>query len=92
MQQLSLKPELLNACPWARSPHYGHGVVLAVPVPLPLGLAPWLLAQGWQFKALACDRNQTAVWLVGGNPESLLCWLPAPPNHGSNTPGNLLPW
>lgn len=90
--QLSLKPALLTDCPWARRPHAGAGVVLAVPKPLPLGLAPWLRSQGWQLAAFAEDREQAAALLMGGDAEALLSWLPQPPSTGSNTPGNLLPW
>ena len=87
MQQLELtpKPEILNACPWAR-PHrdgVACGVVLAVPAPLPYGLAPWLRAEGWRCKAVAADRGQYAA---------LLGWVPRPESHGSLTAGNYLPW
>ena len=90
--QLSLRPEPLNICPWARRPKYGAGVVLAVPVPLSLGLAPWLREHGWEMKAFAIDRGQAAAWLVGGNAEELLAWMPEPQSQGSQTAGNLLPW
>ena len=90
--QLALKPTPLSACPWVRHPYAGPGVVLAVPKPLPLGLAPWLRERRWRLKGYAEDRGQAAVWLVGGNPNELLSWLPHPPTAGSNTPGNLLPW
>ena len=92
MQQLSLRPEPLNPCPWARRPKYGTGVVLAVPMPLPVGLAPWLRSQGWSLKEFAVDRGQAAAWLVGGNDAELLSWMPGPPAQGSRTPGNHLPW
>ena len=96
MQQLELKlkPDILNACPWAR-PHrdgVACGVVLAVPLRLPYGLAPWLRAQGWQSKAVAQDRGQYAARLVGGCAVELLGWLPRPESHGSLTAGNYLPW
>ncbi|MEO0487956.1 MAG: hypothetical protein AAFZ49_00180 [Cyanobacteria bacterium J06659_2] len=90
--QLLLKPAPLNDCPWARRPHAGPGVVLAVPKPLPLGLAPWLRSQGWVLLSFAEDRGQAAALLAGGDEAALLSWLPQPPSHGSNTPGNLLPW
>mgnify|MGYP006287565919 CR=1 len=89
---LSLKPEPLKACPWARKPRYGPGVVLALPMPLPYGFAPWLRAQGWRMEEFAIDRGQAAALLVGCPPEDILNWVPKPPSHGSNTPGNLLPW
>ena len=96
MQQLELKPkpDILNACPWAR-PHrdgVACGVVLAVPLQLPYGLAPWLHSQGWQSKAVAQDRGQYAALLVGGCAVELLGWLPRPESHGSLTAGNYLPW
>ena len=90
--QLSLKPDILDACPWARSPRNGQGIVLAIPKPLPLGLAPWLLEQGWQLADYAEDRGQAAVWLVGGNTGDLLAWLPPPASAGSRTAGLYLPW
>ena len=83
---------MLNACPWARLPRAGEGVVLAIPKPLPLGLAPWLLKQGWQLAGYAEDRDQAAVWLVGGKAEELLSWLPEPTSAGSRTAGLYLPW
>ena len=92
MHQLLFKPEQLHACPWARRPRHSAGAVLAVPMPLPLGLAPWLRSQGWELKAFAIDRGQAAAWLVGGNAEELLAWMPSPRNEGSQTAGNLLPW
>ena len=96
MQQLKLKPkpDVLNACPWARPHRDGivHGVVLAVPAPLPYGLAPWLRAQGWRSKAVATDRGQYAALLIGGCAVELLGWLPRPESHGSYTAGNYLPW
>ena len=91
-QQLSLKPEILNACPWARPPSAGEGVVLAVCEPPPHGLASWLRSRGWRLREYAKDRGQAAVWLVGGNPNELLLWLPPPPSQGSRTPGNYLPF
>ncbi|MBE9070565.1 hypothetical protein IQ260_28385 [Leptolyngbya cf. ectocarpi LEGE 11479] len=96
MQQLELKPkpDILNACPWAR-PHrdgLACGVVLAVPLRLPYGLAPWLRAQGWRSKAVAADRGQYAVLLAGGCAVELLSWVPRPESHGSLTAGNYLPW
>ncbi|NEP15438.1 MAG: hypothetical protein F6J97_00875 [Leptolyngbya sp. SIO4C1] len=94
MKQLELnpKPDILNACAWARLPHRGAGIVLAVPKPLPLGLAPWLRSQGWQLAGYAEDRGQAAVWLIGGVEADLLGWLPRPRSEGSRTAGNLLPW
>lgn len=96
MQQLELKPkpDVLNACPWAR-PHYSGvrcGVVLAIPAKLPYGLAPWLKEQGWQSMSVAEDRGQFAALLVGGCAVELLGWLPRPESHGSCTAGNYLPW
>ena len=96
MEQLELntKPDILNACPWAR-PHrdgVAYGVVLAVPALLPYGLAPWLRERGWQSKAVAIDRGQYAALLVGGCAVELLSWLPRPESHGSETAGNYLPW
>ncbi|EKU97583.1 hypothetical protein Lepto7375DRAFT_6787 [Leptolyngbya sp. PCC 7375] len=95
MEQLELdpKPGQLKPCPWAR-PHrdgVGIGVVLAVPCPLPYGLAPWLRSQGWIMEA-ACDRNQWAVLVKGPGCERLLHWLKPPAGHGSYTAGNYLPW
>lgn len=90
--QLSFRPDPLDACPWARRPKYGAGVVLAVPMPLPYGLAPWLRSQGWRMHKFAIDRGQAALWLVGGNDADLLAWMPGPPSQGSRTPGNYLPW
>ncbi len=90
--QLELKPTVLIGCPWARRAHDGAGIVLAVPKPLPLGLAPWLREQGWQFAGYAEDRGQAAIRLIGGNAVALLCWLSGPPGRGSRTPGNYLPW
>jgi hypothetical protein len=92
MQQLKLKPEELNACPWARPSSAGEGVVLALPQPLTPGLAPWLRSRGWRLKEFAIDRGQAAAWLVGGNANELLFWLPPPPSQGSRTPGNYLPF
>ena len=69
-----------------------RGVVLAVPVPLPPGLAPWLRSRSWHAKANAWDRNQLALLLVGGNAKELLSLVPKPPGHGSFTPGAYLPW
>ena len=96
MQQLELnpKPSQLEACPWARPHHLGvnYGIVLAVPAPLPYGLATWLRAQGWQSKAVANDRGQYAALLVGGCAVELLSWVPRPESHGSETAGNYLPW
>ena len=92
MQQLELKPKILNACPWARPSSAGEGVVLALPQPLTPGLAPWLRSRGWRLKEFATDRGQAAAWLVGGNAAELLMWLPPPPSQGSRTPGNYLPF
>ena len=92
MQQLTVKPACLNGCPWARPARTGYGVVLAVCEPLPDGLAPWLRGQGWRLQEYAKDQGQAMVWLVGGNPNDLLAWLPRPPSHGSMTPGVLLPF
>lgn len=92
MKKLKPKPEKLKACPWARPPRSGKGVVLAIREPLPYGLAPWLRSQGWQLKEYAKDRGQAAVWLVGGNANELLDCLPSPPSQGSRTPGNYLPF
>ena len=95
-QQLELKPKpaILNACPWAR-PHrdgVACGVVLAVPLQLPYGLADWLRENNWQSKAVAADRGQYAALLVGGCAVELLGWVPRPESHGSLTAGNYLPW
>ena len=95
MKQLELepKPGQLDACPWARPHRDGVrlGVVLAVPCPLPYGLAPWLHGQGWTTEA-ASDRGQWAVLIQGPGAERLLGWLPRPEGHGSLTAGNYLPW
>ena len=95
MNQLELdpKPEQLEQCPWAR-PHrdgVSLGVVLAVPCPLPYGLAPWLLEQGWRME-VGCDRNQWAALVKGPGAERLLSWFKPPAGHGSQTAGNYLPW
>jgi len=92
MTQLMLRPEMLQACPWARPARDRTGVVLAVPLPLPLGLAPWLKAQGWELAGYAEDRGQAAVKLTGGATADILGWLPQPTHAGSRTAGNLLPW
>ena len=92
MKQLTIKPTQLEQCPWARPAYQRLGVVLAIPKPLPLGLAPWLLSRGWRLAGYAEDRGQSAALLVGGNPADLLTWLPPPPKRGSQTPGEFLPW
>ncbi|MEM0978648.1 MAG: hypothetical protein AAGH78_00100 [Cyanobacteria bacterium P01_H01_bin.58] len=66
--------------------------MLAVPAPLPYGLATWLREQSWQSKAVAADRRQYAALLVGGCAVELLGWMPRPESHGSLTAGNYLPW
>ena len=95
-QQLELKPKptILNAYPWARPHRDGvtYGVVLAVPLQLPYGLADWLRENNWQSKAVAADRGQYAALLVGGCSVELLGWVPRPESHGSLTAGNYLPW
>ncbi len=96
MEQLELKPKpkILNDCPWAR-PHrdgVAYGVVLAIPIPWPRELAPWLRENGWWPKAVAADRGQYAALLVGGCAVELLGWVPRPEGHGSLTAGNYLPW
>ncbi|MGD1949369.1 MAG: hypothetical protein ACFB14_06955 [Leptolyngbyaceae cyanobacterium] len=65
---------------------------IAVPAPLPYGLATWLRAQGWQSKAVAADRGQYAALLVCGCAVELLNWVPRPESHRSYTEGNYLPW
>ena len=87
-------PKNLYRCPWARpARHWPRGVVLALPATGPtLGIAPWLREQGWRLVDSAEDRGQQALLLAGGSPDTLLSVLPKPPSHGSNTPGNLLPW
>lgn len=87
-------PKNLYRCPWARAARRRPGrVVLAMPKTGPIeGIAPWLREQGWQVADRAEDRGQYVLLLEGGNPNSLLTLLPKPPSHGSNTPGNLLPW
>ncbi|MEM9814971.1 MAG: hypothetical protein AAF827_00955 [Cyanobacteria bacterium P01_D01_bin.6] len=92
MNQLELKSEELNDCPWARPSSAGEGVVLALPQPLTPGLAPWLRSRGWRLREYAKDRGQAAAWMVGGNTKELLMWLPPPPSQGSRTPGNYLPF
>ncbi|NEQ53023.1 MAG: hypothetical protein F6K11_23265 [Leptolyngbya sp. SIO3F4] len=95
MEQLELdpKPRQLEGCPWARPHRYGVrlGVVLAVPCPLPYGLALWLHRQGW-ITETACDRNQWAALVKGPGAERLLSWFKPPAGHGSQTAGNYLPW
>lgn len=92
MQQLSLQPDPLKVCPWAREAWGKHGTVLAVPDDPPLELLQWLGKTSWRLRDMAKDRGQAALLLAGDNPETLTLWLPPPPSHGSNTPGNLLPW
>lgn len=92
MKQLELKPEALNDCQWARPSSAGEGIVLAVREPMTHGLAPWLHSRGWRLREYAKDRGQAAAWMVGGNAQELLLWLPPPPSQGSRTPGNYLPF
>jgi len=89
--QLELAPNCLLACPWARAAA-GGGVVLAVPEPLPDGLAAYLLGAGWQLAGYAKDGGQAAVKLVGGDAAALLGQVPQPASQGSRTAGNYLPW
>lgn len=90
--ELQPPPPHLAACLWARRGHT-HGLVLAVPEPLPVGLSRWLRQHGWELRGYARDRGQAAVLLAGGdNAGELLSWVPAPRTQGSNTAGNLLPW
>lgn len=96
MQQLSLLAgsERLSACPWARrhKQNVRGYVVLAVPERLPVGLADWLRAEGWQLEGYASDRGQGAVLLRGGDVAALLRMMRGPASHGSYTAGNYLPW
>lgn len=76
---------------WARAASQGRpGAVVAV-------VGPWqdeLPALCTRFRIAGCATCPTTgalcLWLLDA--DDLLLLAPAPPKHGSNTPGVLLPW
>ena len=82
-----------RAARWARKAHTGRGVTVALPNPLPLGVAQELLAAGLKLKRSELKDNWAAV-LLDGPEESkaqLLAAVKPPKSRGSRTEGNLLP-
>lgn len=81
------------AAKWARTAWSGGGVVLALPCPLPYGVAAELLAAGLQLKK-AHQTGDTVAVLLDGPSEAkaeLLAAVKPPQSRGSRTEGNLLP-
>ena len=78
---------------WARRSHSGAGVVVALPVPLPLGVADELRGEGLTAKQFFPMAGAVAVLFEGsaGAMARLLDAVPLPKSHGSRTAGNLLP-
>jgi hypothetical protein len=78
---------------WARRSHGGAGVVVALPVPLPLGVADEIRGAGLTAKEFFPMAGCIAVFLEGspGAMARLLNAVPLPKSQGSRTAGNLLP-
>ena len=81
----------IEAAIWARPAHSGSGVVVALPHPLPLGVASELAAAGLRAVKFFPLNNFVAVLFTGEIVLDLLELIPPPPSHGSRTAGNLLP-
>jgi len=84
------------AAKWARPAHSGGGVTLALPCPLPYGVAAELLEAGLKLKlerAHQIDTDTVAVLMDGPSEAkaALLAAVAAPKSRGSRTEGNLLP-
>ena len=89
--QLSLRPEpmpCLTMCAEAQPWHWcGAGGADAPPT----GAGSLAEITRQQVESFAIDRGQAAAWLVGGNAEELLAWMPDPQIEGSRTTGNYFP-
>lgn len=82
-----------QAAKWARPAHSGSGVTLALPCPLPYGVAAELLAAGLRLER-AHQTGDTVAVLLNGPEEAkaeLLAAVKPPKSRGSRTEGNLLP-
>jgi len=82
-----------QAAKWARKAHSGRGVTLALPHPLPYGVAAELRNAGLRMQRAQNQGRWTAV-LLDGPEESkaaLLAAVKPPRSRGSRTEGNLLP-
>jgi len=82
------------AAKWARPAHSGGGVTLALPCPLPYGVAAELLEAGLKLERAHQIDTDTVAVLMDGPSEAkaaLLAAVAAPKSRGSRTEGNLLP-
>lgn len=82
------------AAKWARTAHSGGGVTLALPCPLPYGVAAELLAAGLRLERAHQIDTDTVAVLLNGLEEAkaeLLAAVKPPKSRGSRTEGNLLP-
>ncbi|MEA5447975.1 hypothetical protein VB780_05300 [Leptolyngbya sp. CCNP1308] len=83
---------LVGWATWARAARGARpGVVVAVAGDRWAAELPALCPQALLKGAATCPQTGAlAVWLVAA--DELLLLVPEPPRHGSQTPGNLLPW